>query len=321
MVPGVNRRHFLASASAAVAALGTSACQSHPRRPSELPTVIDTHTHFYDPRRPEGVPWPPKEDAFLHRPVLPPEYERMARPLGIGGTVVVEASPRVADNDWVLELAERDPFLIGLVGHLKPGRAGFAGDLARLSRNRRFRGIRTGGWDVALAPENRDILADLRQLSEAGLALDVLGSPEQLPQMARLAAALPDLRIVIDHCANVRIDGQAPPEAWRAGLAACARHPNVFMKVSGLVEGTGKTDGTTPLDTAFYRPVLDAIWEAFGQDRLIFGSNWPVSARFAALPMVHRIVADYFAARGPVATARYFGQNAVRAYALASRPS
>lgn len=311
----MNRRTFLGTAAVGAAALGTSGCRA-PSGRRHQPDVIDTHTHFYDPRRPGGVAWPAGDDTFLFRPILPEEYKRMAKPLGIGGTVVVEASPRVADNDWVLGLAARDPFLIGLVGHLKPGKPGYAEDLARLSRNPRFRGIRIGGQDVALAPDNAGLLRDLRRLSDARLSLDVLGGPDQLPHVARLAAALPDLRIVIDHCANVRIDGAAPPPAWLAGLRECAGRANVFMKVSGLVEGTGRTDGKAPHDTGFYQPVLDAVWNAFGEDRLIFGSNWPVSARFAALPIVHGIVRDYFASRGAAAARKYFGDNARRAYAL-----
>src|SRR5205085_9380769 len=104
--------------------------------------VIDTHTHFYDPARPQGVPWPAKDDPFLYRTVLPPEYEGLARPLGVTGTVVVEASPWVEDNQWVLDLAARDPFLVGVVGNLGPGEDDFAAHLTRFAKNRLFRGIR-----------------------------------------------------------------------------------------------------------------------------------------------------------------------------------
>ncbi|MCC7373048.1 MAG: amidohydrolase family protein [Verrucomicrobiales bacterium] len=312
----MNRRCFLESIAAATA-LGGAGCRI--ARPGGAASkVIDTHTHFYDPRRPGGVPWPPKEDGFLYRPVLPPEYERIARPLGIDRTLVVEASPWVSDNDWVLELIRREPFLVGLVGHLNPGQPEFAKNFGRLSRFDRFRGIRIGGADVASAPDHKEILRNLGLLADAGLALDVLVGPEQLPQVARLASALPSLSMVIDHCANVRVNGQEPPRSWREGLSECARHRRIHMKVSGLVEGTGRADGTASRDLAFYRPVLDAIWQSFGEDRVIFGSNWPVSARFAPLDVVHGIVADYFHEHGPVASAKYFGGNATAVYGLAT---
>lgn len=314
-----DRRTFLSTSALAVAGV-VSGCaspsSSTSTSTSRSPEILDTHTHFYDPTRPQGVPWPSKDDAVLYRPVYPAEWRALAQPLGVTATVVVEASPWVADNAWILELADRDPSLVGLVGHLKPGQPGFADDLARYAAHPRFRGIRTGGWDVQLAPERPDFLRDLEQLAERSLALDVLVGPDQLPAVTQLAARIPQLRIVIDHCANVRVDGKAPPSSWRTGLEGVAAHRNVFMKVSGLVEGTGRTDGTAPSDTAFYAPTLDAIWECFGPNRVIYGSNWPVSARFASYATALGIVRDYVATKGVRATHAYFRLNAKTAYGV-----
>jgi L-fuconolactonase len=290
-------------------------CQSSPA-PAAQANILDTHTHFYDPSRPQGVPWPPREDAILYRRVLPSEFERLADSLGVVGTVVVEASAWEEDNQWVLDLAKKEPVILGLVGHLKPGRPGFRKYLERFGRDRRFRGIRTGLWDVKIEPGNSVFIQDLQLLAERGLALDVLVGPEQLGLVSELAAKVPGLPMVIDHCANVRVDGRTPPEFWIEGIRAVARHSNVLMKVSGLVEGTGRTDGQAPGDTDYYRPVLDVIWDAFGQERLIFGSNWPVSARFAAYATVLQIVRSYFSARGTEARDRYFRRNAERIYGV-----
>ena len=90
----MRRREFLA----ALAAPSSSIC------------VVDTHTHFYDPSRPQGVPWPPKSETTLYRTVLPAEFQKLAEPQGVKGTVVVEASAWVEDNQWVLDLAANDPF-------------------------------------------------------------------------------------------------------------------------------------------------------------------------------------------------------------------
>lgn len=285
--------------------------------PSSPIGIIDTHTHFYDPTRPQGVPWPPKNDALLHRAVYPDELKRLAQPHGVAGTVVVEASPWLEDNQWVLDLAAHDRFLLGLVGNIKPGRSEFGAELERFAANPLFRGIRIGVWEKSPLAEDASVVRDLKLLADRRLALDVLTSPDRLDAVAKLAAAVPDLRLVIDHCANVRVDGQSPPVAWLEGLRACSPHRNVFMKVSGLVEGTGRADGSAPADTAFYRPVLDAIWESFGEDRVIYGSNWPVSARFASYATVFGIVNDYFGAKGRVALQKYFAANAGLAYKVA----
>ena len=87
--------------------------------------IIDTHTHFYDPSRPEGVPWPGPDNELLYRTVLPADYRQFAEPEGVTGTVVVEASGWLEDNQWILDLAEEDPFIVGLVGHIDPARPEF----------------------------------------------------------------------------------------------------------------------------------------------------------------------------------------------------
>ncbi len=307
----ISRREFtIATAMSSLAAM--SGCVSGPR---SAPGILDTHTHFYDPTRPQGVPWPPKNDRVLYRRVYPAEFLELAQPHGVTGTVVVEASPWLEDNQWVLDLAKEHPCIRGVVGNVKPGRAEFSFELKRFARNPLFRGIRVGVWEKATLADPA-VLRDLRQLSDLGLALDVLTGPERLTEVARLAEAIPKLRIIIDHCANVRVDGKAPPAAWLDGLRACVAHRNVFMKVSGLVEGTGRDDGSAPSDGTFYEPTLAAVWRSFGEDRVIFGSNWPVSARFASYATVFSIVASYARGLGPVAAEKYFSRNAAKAYGL-----
>jgi L-fuconolactonase len=201
----MTRREFIETT--AVAALSVGCATT--RRATD---IVDTHTHFYDPTRPQGVPWPEKKDSFLYRPVLPAELKRIAQPLGVRGTVVVEASAWPEDNAWVLELAKNDPFILGLVGHLNPGQREFRQDLERFSAHPLFRGIRIGGAAIALS--DADFIRDTRLLAHHGLSLDVLGGPDSLPKVAALADAVPELRIVINHCAGVQIDGKAPAADW-----------------------------------------------------------------------------------------------------------
>ena len=104
--------------------------------------IVDCHTHFYDPTRPEGVPWPGKDDAMLYRTILPKQFLEQASPVGVTKTIVVEASPRVEDNAWLLELAAKNPSIIGVVGNLTPGKPEFAGHLKRFAANKLYRGIR-----------------------------------------------------------------------------------------------------------------------------------------------------------------------------------
>ena len=173
--------------------------------------IIDTHTHFYDPSRPQGVPWPSPKEEWLYRTVLPQHYQALTRPKGVSGTVVVEASAWLEDNQWVLDLAAADPFVLGLVGHLEPGSDAFAGQLERFAAHPRFCGIRVGYRE---GMDRGDFLADMELLAQKDLELDVLMGHGQLGEVCRLAERLPELRIVINHVGSVPIDGRPPDPAW-----------------------------------------------------------------------------------------------------------
>lgn len=276
--------------------------------------IIDAHTHFYDPTRAGGVPWPSKTDAVLYRRRLPADYRALELPQPVAGTVVVEASPLVEDNQWILDLAEHDPFIVGLVGRLPVGTPEFRGHLERLAKNPRFRGIRVGYPTLKELSDPSSLFADFKRLSDAGLVLDVNGSPEVLGWVERIARELPSLTIVINHVANVRIDGGPMPDDWRRGMSTAARHEKVFCKVSSLVESAARSESKAPRDAAFYRPVLDAMWEIFGEDRLIYGSNWPVCERFGTCATVQTVAHDYFALKGRTALEKFFAKNAGAAY-------
>lgn len=281
---------------------------------AEQVAAIDCHTHFYDPTRPQGVPWPGPQDKVLYRRVLPAEFKELARPHHVAATIVVEASPWVEDNQWLLDLAAREPFLVGVVGHLDPASADFPKLWARFVKDPLFRGIRINHAELKKGLDDEGFRRNLGLLVEHDRELDVNGGPDMPADVARLAKALPELRVVVNHGANVRIDGKAPPADWLKGMRAAAAGKKVFCKVSALVEGTGRQQRDAPTDVDFYKPVLDALWETFGADRLIYGSNWPVSERAAGYATVYGIVSSYFHAKGQEALERFLRRNALTAY-------
>lgn len=309
------RREFLAGGLGIVAGVAALPCQA---AKASYP-IVDTHTHFYDPQRPQGVPWPGRDDKALYRRVLPEHFEAFAKPLGVTGTVVVEASPWVEDNQWVLDLAEKDTFILGLVGNLTPGTPEFAGHLKRFAANPLFRGIRVNAGPLKVGLENVEFLADIKRLLDADLELDINGGPELLPLVDRLASQLPELRIVINHLANVKIDGPRIDPEWLRGLKAAAAHPQVFLKVSALVESAARDGRKVPREPEYYRPILESAWTAFGKDRLIYGSNWPVSDPAADYVTVLKIVTTFFEDKGGDAASLFFAKNAKGAYRFPDR--
>lgn len=198
--------------------------------------IIDAHTHFY------RTPWPqtmPQEqrDALFMRPCLPPDLIPTAREAGVIGTVVVEASPDLEDNQWLLDLAVKEPFILGVVGRIDPSADGFEKHLERFAANPLFRGIRIyqGEIEAGLKPD-ATLVPRCRMLADRGLVLDVVGDAAVIGLATRLAAEVPALRIVIDHVGNMRIDGQPPKPALREAIEVAARQPNVSCKVSAIVE-------------------------------------------------------------------------------------
>ena len=274
--------------------------------------IIDCHTHFYDPTRPEGVPWPPK-DSPLYRTVLPADLRDLVQYRPVTGTVIVEASNRVEDNAWLLELAKDDPFIVGVVGNLTPGKPEFAGHVKRFAANSLFRGIRISVQLLReLLQQNR--IDDLKLLADHDLELDVNGGPDTPETIAKLAPLLPTLRIVLNHIGNVRVTADAPPAEWKTGIQAAAKHQNIFCKISALVEGAARDGQEAPDDLAFYKPYIDVVWNAFGDDRVIYGSNWPVSDMAASYEMLQRLVMEYAAEKGDAATRKFCSLNAKQAY-------
>ncbi|QDU93502.1 amidohydrolase family protein [Lignipirellula cremea] len=315
MSPSWNRRDFLSVAGTA-SFLGPALTLGPLSSPlaaaaSEPSLIVDTHTHFYDPTRPGGVPWPGKTNKTLYRKVLPDDFRKVAQPHGVRGTIVVEASPWLEDNQWILDLAKDDPWLLGCVGNLAIADADFPQHLQRFARQPRFRGIRIKTSDLPGPDTPARSTDNLQRLADQNLSLDVNGGPPLLPGVLRLAKKIPTLRIVIDH---LPFDPPVEPTA-RADfdklLAETAAQPNVYAKVSHVLRKRG---GEVSLDLADYRPQLDMLWRLFGADRVIYGSNWPVSDLLGSYAQVFGLMQSYVAERGAVDAEKYFWKNAKAAY-------
>ena len=283
-------------------------------------SIIDSHIHLFDPARPQGIPWPDKSNAILYHPALPERYQRIAEPLGIKGAIVVEASPRLEDNQWVLDVAAQSPVILGVVGNLDPAAPEFARQVERFQRNPLFRGIRYGNlWnrDLAKAIAQPTFLSAMKALAHAGLSLDTANpNPALLAAVVRLTDQVPALRVVIDHLPQM--DWPADSASLRADLSRIGQRPQIYVKVSEVLR---RVDGRVPLDLPFYRARLDEITELFGPDRVLYGSDWPNSDQWAAYPEVLRIVQEYFGAKGPTASEKFFWKNSQAAYRWVERPT
>ena len=323
---GVDRRKFISAAAGTVAMANT--VSSGNAQKYSVP-IIDTHVHLYDPTRPQGVPWPSPAQASIYRRFLPADYRKIAEPFGVVGMIETECSPWVEDNYWVLEVSAKETIVVGEVGDLFPGKPDFGEHLGRLQKNPLYRGIRFAylwGRDVAEEIRKPQVMADLRLLSEAGLSLDSGGGPKDVPNLIHITDKIPNLRVIINHLPGAPIpDDPAARAAYQQGLRELGKRPQVYVKVSEIfqrVDEKGRRvskGGRIPRELSFYRPRLDEIWEAFGQDRLLFASDWTNSEPMGTFAQTLALVHEYFEQKGPQALEKFFWKNSVAAYRWAKR--
>ena len=314
----VNRREFVGSLAALPLAART-AFAAQAARPS-FP-IIDTHIHLFDKTRPEGAPWPldlpnggePAPGMIA----LPNRYQAIVAPFGVVGAIVVEASLRPEDNPWLLGLAANSPILVGVVGGLNPLDPGFGQNLDRLSKNPLFLGIR----DRPSKFDNPAYAANLKLLADADCSLDV-DVPRQgfaiTQLLVKAIEKVPSLRLVLDHLPDVRFPDRATKDTYVEHLKQLGAHPQVYIKLSEVVRKWGDRVST---DVYAYRDWLDELWSIFGEDRVMFGSDWPNSenVEINSYPNVFSVARAYVATKGPAAMEKVFWKNSMKPYRWVQR--
>ena len=280
---------------------------------------IDSHQHFWRYSA-EEYPWIGAGMERIARDFLPVDLAAVAQPQGIGGSVAVQARQSLVESRWLLELADADPFVRGVVGWVDLQSPDVVRQLEPLAAHQRFVGVRHVVQDE---PDPRFLLGEafvrgLEQLRRFDLTYDLLLYPEQLPAAVELVGLLPAQPFVLDHLAKPRIAAGGAWNGfvgWRRNIESLATHDNVTCKVSGMVtEAVWR--GWKPAD---FRPCLDVVLAAFGPERLLFGSDWPVCLVAAEYADVVGIVRDYFSQATAGEQAQIFGGTAARFYGLTEK--
>lgn len=281
-----------------------------PASDSPIP-IIDSHFHIYDQTRPQGAPYPFQANQ---PPFLPKDYPASAIPLGIVGGIKVEASPWVEDNLWVLMMIESEPMIVGMVGNLDPVKPEFLEYLDRYRKNKLFLGIRYGNvWkehDIVAAVRKTEFIDNVKAFAETGLTFEVANPRLDLIEASlRLKDKVPELRMVLGHLQALALPTDASVlRSYEHNLRELKQR-GAFVKMSGLHRARGAAPGT-PFDPAAYKPVMDFIYDIFGEDLLVYSGR-----NKAALD----ILMAYFLAKGRPAAEKYFWKNSVRAFQWVKR--
>ena len=304
----MRRREFLGTAAAL--ALTPQIVQAAAKM-GDIP-IIDTHVHLFDSRRPQGVPYAgsPEWAKDMKGVALPATYDAYAKPLNIVGAIELEASPWVEDNLWVLEQMETDTRFVGTVGDLEPEKPEFADLFNRFRKNPMFLGIRCGNiWDRDVSKLENDprFLDGLKRLADADMVMDTANPTIALLEtMVRIHDKLPTLRIVLDHLPQL---DPADEKAYADVLKEIKSRGTIYAKLSEIDHRSMKARGM-----AAHKARLDQLIETFGEDRVVFGSDWPNSWGTATPAEIVKVARAYFATRSREAAEKYFWKNSLAVY-------
>ncbi|MGB6429423.1 MAG: amidohydrolase family protein [Candidatus Acidiferrales bacterium] len=283
-------------------------------------TRLDAHQHFWKYHAPE-FSWVTDDMAVLRRDFLPEEFARELAANGMDASIAVQASQSEKETSFLLNLAVMHSRIAGVVGWVDLRSANVREHLREFSRYDKLRGFR---HIVQSEPDDRfllreDFLRGLACLKEFNFTYDILIYPKQLPAAVELVRRMPKQPFVVDHVAKPLIKSKEI-DSWARRMREIAAGPNVYCKVSGLV---------TEADWSHWRPedfapYLDVVFDAFGPDRLMFGSDWPVCLIAGTYSQVKQLIQDYVAKRFSADSQRQnveraiFGETAARFYGIQS---
>lgn len=273
---------------------------------------IDAHQHFwkFDPVRDN---WITDDMQVLKRDFLPVHLEPILKEFHFSGSVVVQSDQSEKENEFQLSNAEQYPFIKGVVGWVNLHAADIEDRLAYYKSFNKLKGFR----HILQGELQRDFMLNpafkngISRLKKFGFTYDLLILPDQLEFAKMLVAAYPDQPFVIDHIAKPFIKDKKTT-AWKKAIQEIALHKNVWCKISGLVTEADLQNWKTE----DFAPYINVIVEAFGTDRIMFGSDWPVCLLAANYGEIKNIVDDYFLSFSLTEQEAFFGGNAINFYKL-----
>jgi L-fuconolactonase len=273
---------------------------------------IDAHQHFWH-YHPVRDAWITDEMKTIQRDFLPEDLYPHLTSAGLQGCVAVQAGQSENETNFLIQQAAQNTFIKGVVGWVDLAATGVEDRLRHFGRHKVVKGFRhiLQGEADRRYMLREDFCSGIAALQSFGFTYDILIHEDQLPFVPEFVGRFPDQPFVIDHLAKPKVKTKEV-EAWKKNIYAVAQFENVYCKVSGM---------TTEADwqgwrTEDFHPYLDAVVEAFGMKRLLFGSDWPVCLLAGTYRQTIGIVENYFAAFSREENESFFGNNAVSFYKL-----
>lgn len=273
---------------------------------------LDAHQHFwkYDP---EIYHWIDDSMAEIRSDFTPSDLQPVLTKNEIEGCIAVQADQSERDTEFLLKLASEHDFIKAVVGWMDLKAENLEERLAFFSRNALLKGIRHTVYD-----QEGEFMADpdfrngIAKLGNFDLTYDLLVFEYQLAGAIKLVKNFPNQVFVLDHMGKPNISSNGPSEFWRRNIEEIAKNDHVFCKLSGIF--TQVPD--FKWHEALFTPYLDVVVENFGVNRIMFGSDWPVSLTAASYEDTLGILENYFEEYSLEEKERIFGANAAECYSI-----
>ena len=271
--------------------------------------IVDAHQHFWDPARGD-YGWL-KPDNPIHRVFATADLRPLLIQAGVDATILVQAAPTPAETDYMLAIARRTPWVLGVVGWIDLLAPQAGDEVRRRASDRHFLGVRPMLQDLEDPDWIRQRALDpaLNAVAAEGLVFDALVLPHQIGAIAELAARHPQLAIVLDHGAKPKLANADAMAAWARDLEKLAAAPNVACKISGLLTELPQCGRREDVTAA-----IGTLYDLFGPGRLLWGSDWPVLTLAGHYPGWFELAREAIAAKESSAVRAVMGENALRIY-------
>lgn len=272
---------------------------------------IDSHQHFwkFDPVRDA---WIDDSMQVIRKDFLPKDLAPILLENGIAACVAVQADQSETETEFLLALADQNSFIQGVVGWVDLVASNLEERLAYFSTHPKFKGVRHIAQgeadDYLLRPA---VQKGISQLDKFGLTYDILVFAHQLPAAIELVRQFPNQKFVVDHIAKPKIS-EGLSATWQKNIQTLAEFPNVYCKLSGMVTETAEFSWSK----SDFTPFIDLVLEAFGTDRVMYGSDWPVCLLAATYQEQLTIVKDHIITLSKTEQAKIMGGNAIDFYNL-----
>lgn len=276
---------------------------------------IDSHIHLYDTNRKESsVFLDSVKQKKIYYPHLAKEFLETASPAGIKYAVVIEASQRREDNFWAMDIVNKSENLLAFVANLDPRDPLFISDMEILLKSEKFRGIRIRP-KTKIDISTQEFLDQMGELDKRNLVIEFGPNQEPVEAIEKIAHTYPNMNIIINHMAGGCIrNNKIVPGSWNARLKRLSALPNVYCKISALYTLSGKSPA--PIDVEFYKLFIDQVVNAFGSDRVIYGSNWTLSDMLGSYVDLVKIYDDYLEGNVCITPEQLYLDNIRKAYGL-----